>query len=425
MINSKNRNSLSVLIGVLMFFASIFFMPGRATAYSVLTHEAVVDACWEKSFVPLLKNKYPAIKPEQLKEAHAYAYGGAIMPDMGYFPFGSHFFTNLVHYVRNGDFENALLDEAQDANEYAFALGCLCHYMSDKYGHSLGTNYCVALAYPKLEKKFGHVITYEENEIAHRRMEFSFDVLQTARGNYASQSYHDFIGFKVARPLLERAFSKTYGMDINDVFGNLSLAISTFRWSVQSLFPELMKAAWVIKKKDIQKLRPDATSRNFKYKMHHRNYYQEYGKERHRPGFFANTLALLIRVLPKVGPLKVLKVKAPGPAEEKLFINSFDTVLVQTSRAMNSLSNSTINFNNIDFDTGADTYPGEYTLADKAYEELLFKLQQDNFYCTNQGLKSSLMQFFNEYKPVVANKRTEQEWAKVNSGFHELELCKP
>lgn len=403
----------------------ILFNPLSARAYSVLAHEAIVDASWEKSIQPLLQHKYPDATKEQLKEAHAYAYGGAIAPDMGYFPFGSHLFTNLVHYVRSGDFVNTLLDEAQDVNEYAFALGFLCHYMSDKYGHFLGTNRCVPIVYPKMMKKFGNQVTYEEDNISHKRMEFAFDVLQTAKGNYATQAYHDFIGFNVSKPLLERAFSKTYGLDINDIFGNLPLAIETFRWSVMSLFPVLTRSAWVIKKNEILKVQPTATSRNFRYKMNRSNYYLEYGKKHRKPGIFANALSFLIRVLPKVGPLKSLKLKEPGPAAEKLFIQSFDTVLTNCSAAMKILNNHNLNFTNIDFDTGNDTAPGEYKLADKNYNKLLLKLKDKNFIQLNNELKVNITEFYSHSTPPKATRKERKEWVKINSALNQLKTSQP
>lgn len=394
-------------------------------AYSVLTHEAIVDAIWEKSIQPLLRQKYPGVTDEQLKEAHSYAYGGAIAPDMGYFPFGSRLFTDLVHYVRSGDFVNALLDEAQDADEYAFALGFLSHYIADKDGHSLGTNLCVPIVYPKMMKKYGNKVTYAEDKISHRRMEFAFDVLQTASGNYASQAYHDFIGFNVSRSLLERAFRKTYGLEINDVFKNFSLAIETFRWSVMSLFPLLTKAAWVIKKNDILKLQPTATSRSFRYKMSKANYYEEHGKKQRKPGFFTKVLSWVILVSPKVGPLKSLKIKEPGPAAEKLFIQSFDTVLVKCTYSMNTLGSGNINFANIDFDTGNNTAPGEYKLADINYGNLILKLRKEKFNLLSAPLKLNIIDFYSNPNVKIATKKCHKESKKLGKALEKLKISQP
>ena len=408
-----------------MVALAILCSPLSSKGYSVLTHEAIIDALWEKTIQPLLKHKYPDVTDIQLKEAHSYAYGGAIAPDMGYFPLGSHLFTDLVHYVRSGDFVNALLDEAKDINEYAFAVGFLSHYMADKYGHFLATNRCVPIVYPKMRKKFGNIVTYEDDNISHKRVEFAFDVLQTAKGNYASLAYHDFIGFNVSRSVLERAFLKTYGLDINDVFVNLSLSIKTFRWSVMSLFPLFTKTAWVIKKDEILKLRPTATSRSFTYKMGGANYYQEYGKKHKMPGFFANTLSWIIRVVPKAGPLKALKIKAPGTEAEALFIQSFDTVLLNYNSSMKILESGNINFANIDFDTGNNTTPGEYKLADINYGILLLKLNKKKFYLLNAELKQNIIEFYSHPNATIATKNGRAEWKKINKALGRLKISVP
>jgi len=403
----------------------ILCSPLSSKGYSVLTHEAIIDAIWEKTIQPLLKNKYPGATETQLKEAHSYAYGGAIAPDMGYFPLGSHFFTDLVHYVRSGDFVSALFDEAKDINEYAFALGFLSHYMADKYGHFLATNLCVPIVYPKMMKKFGKVVTYEDDKISHKRMEFAFDVLQTAKGNYASMAYHDFIGFNVSRSLLERAFRKIYGLNINDAYVNLSLSIKAFRWSVVSLFPLFTRTAWVIKKDDILKLQPTATSQSFRYKMGRANYYQEQGKKHRLPGFFANSLSWIIRVVPKIGPLKALKIKAPGPDAEKLFIQSFDTVLVNCNSFMKISDSGNVNFANIDFDTGSKTTPGEYKLADINYNTLLLKLNKKKFNLLNAGLKQNIIEFYSDPKTTIATEYGRGEWKKIIRALDRLKISQP
>jgi len=408
-----------------MVAIGILCSPLSSKGYSVLTHEAIIDALWEKTIQPLLKHKYPAATELQLKEAHSYAYGGAIAPDMGYFPLGSRLFTDLVHYVRSGDFVNAFLDEAKDLNEYAFALGFLSHYMADKYGHFLATNRCVPIVYPKMKKKFGNIVTYEDDNISHKRMEFAFDVLQTAKGNYASLAYHDFIGFNVSRSVLERAFRKTYGLDINDIFVNLSLSIKTFRWSVMSLFPLFTKTAWLIKKDEIRKVQPTATSRSFTYKMSKANYYLEKGKKHRMPGFFANALSWIIRVVPKTGPLKALKIKAPGPEVEALFIQSFDTVLVNCISSMTILNSGNINLTNIDFDTGNNTSPGEYKLADINYGNLLLKLNKKKFNLLNTELKINIIEFYGDPNATIATENGRAEWKKINRAFEKLKISVP
>ncbi|MDB5253163.1 MAG: hypothetical protein JWP27_2332 [Flaviaesturariibacter sp.] len=388
-------------------------------AYSVLTHEAIIDALWEPSIKPLLRKNFPAATEQELIAAHGFAYGGALMPDMGYFPFGSPFFTNLLHYVRSGDFVTTLLADARSLNEYAFALGTLSHYNADRYGHSLGTNRVVPLVYPET-KKFGTVVTYEEDPLAHKRVEFGFDVLQTARGNYASEAYHDFIGFHFADTLLRAVFQKVYGLPLDDLFGNFERAVNTLRWSVKSLFPVLTRAAWRAKRADIEKARPGATARNFRYKMSRKAYQRAFGTETNKPGIFTSMLSGLIRVLPKVGPLKALKFKGPDAKAEKLFIESFDTVSAHYAVQLASLRTGSVVLANTDYDTGNKTEPGEYALADQTFRCLLLNLQKEGFTAVPGSLSQSLLQFFQVERPIPKTAKKRAEAARVAAALATL-----
>ena len=216
--------------------------------YSVLSHEALVDVLWDAKLRPLLLGRFPQATPEELKRAHGFAYGGAIIQDFGYYPHGTPAFSDLTHYVRTGDFVVALFQEARDLNEFAFALGALSHYASDLDGHRFGTNMGEPLLYPKLQKKFGNVVTYEDNPAAHLKTEFGFDVLQVARGNFAPQAYHDFIGFFVAKELVERAFSDTYGLELKDLFDDFDQAVNSYRSAVSRTIPMATRIAWSMKK---------------------------------------------------------------------------------------------------------------------------------------------------------------------------------
>src|SRR5271157_5436053 len=128
----------------------LFASPEPARAYSVLTHQALVDSLWEDSIKVVLLKRFPTATKEELRVAHGYAYGGCIIQDLGYYPFGSRFFSDLVHYVRSADFLPSLLEESRDLNEYAFALGAVSHYGADVEGHSLGVNRAVPILYPNL-----------------------------------------------------------------------------------------------------------------------------------------------------------------------------------------------------------------------------------------------------------------------------------
>ena len=262
--NRMKINIMKSILSVALLITLVLATAQPSFGYSVLTHEAIIDTTWNDSIKPTLLKRFPRATVDQLREAHAYAYGGAIIQDMGYYPFGSKIFTDLVHYVRSGDFIEALLKEASDLNEYAFALGALAHYAADNEGHSIGVNPGVPVIYPKLRAKFGNRVTYAEDPAAHLKTEFGFDVLQIARGKYAPQAYHDFIGFEVSKPVLERAFKQTYGIEMKDLFANLDLAIGSYRRAVSTVIPEMTKVAWETKKDAIEKTTPGRNSREIR-----------------------------------------------------------------------------------------------------------------------------------------------------------------
>jgi len=231
-------------IAIVAAMVAVLCSPRQASAYSVLAHEANIDALWDTTIAPMLQARFPEATAAEIVEARAYAYGGCVIQDLGYYPFGSHVFSNLLHYVRTGDFVHALISDALDIDEYAFALGALGHYAADNSGHPMAVNRAVPLMYPKLRAEFGDAVTYAQAPKNHVLVEFSFDVVQVAAGAYAPAAYHSYIGFKVAKPALERAFRATYGIEMSDFFLSEDLAIATYRHAVGTTIPEMTKVAW-------------------------------------------------------------------------------------------------------------------------------------------------------------------------------------
>jgi Zinc dependent phospholipase C len=388
--------------------------------YSVLTHEGIIDSCWDNSIKPLLLKKYPQTTVEQLREAHAYAYGGAIIQDMGYYPFGSKFFTDLAHYARSGDFIESLIAEAQDLDEYAFAIGALAHYAADNNGHSIAINRAVPILYPKLRMRYGDKVTYVEDPAAHLKTEFGFDVVQMARGRYPSEAYRDFIGFKVSKPLLERAFKKTYGLEIKDVFANVDLALGTYRRAVSSVIPEITKVAWETKKDEIEKNNPGITREKFLYTLSRAEYEKEYGKDYYKPGALAKTLAFFVRILPKVGPLKTLAFKPPTPEAEQMYVESVNATLDVYRDLLGRVSSGRLDLENKDFDTGQPTRAGEYKLADETYTKLVIKLSDKSFEFMTAELRQDILVFFGDLNAPIVTKRDKGDWKKALSALEKL-----
>lgn len=374
----------------------LLLIPSRTKAFSILAHEAIIDAAWDKTLKPMLLTRYPNTTDEDLKKAHAYAYGGCLVPDMGYMPFGDPYFTNLLHYVRTGDFVMELINDSQNLNQYAFALGVLSHYLADEYGHSLATNETVPLLYPKLEQKFGPVITYGDDHTSHSRTELAYDVLQSAKGNYASTAYHDFIGFSIDSTLLATAFQKTYGESLKEMFPKYSTTVSTFRWGVRDLFPAMTHRAWHLKKDDIRKGNVGMTQEKFKYHMNRRMFQQEFGSDYTQPRFSARMVSLIIKLLPKIGPLKKLKFIYPGPEGEKLFAKSMDSTLYHYTVDLKLVSENRLKLINMDYDTGKPTEMYEYKLTDETYKDWILKLQKNDFKDTSPDMRGNILGFYSK-----------------------------
>ena len=384
------------------------FLAPRASAYSVLSHEAIIDAAWDvagdapvTSIKALLLKRFPGASEDELRKAHAYAYGGAIIQDMGYYPFGSHLFSDLVHYIRSGDFILNEIAEAQDLNEYAFALGSLAHYAADTIGHPGATNLAVPMLYPKVGRKFGRTATYEDNPGDHLKAEFSFDVAEVAEHHFAPQGYHDFIGFEVSKPLLERAFLKTYGVPLKDVASTVDLSLSSYRHSVASIIPEMTKVAWREKEKELMQASPGLTKQKFVYALARSSYEKEWGTDYGKPGAWARFLAFLFEILPKVGPLKALTFHAPTPATQKLFMESFVKSLKLYQEQLASIgAKGVLPLANTNFDTGVPAQFGAYKMADEACGKLLIKLSGAKFAGVDADLRHSLLEYYGSAAPA-------------------------
>ena len=404
--------------------ALILCGPSPSFSYSVLTHEAIIDSVWGDSIQPLIKRRFPEATAEQLREAYAHAYGGALIQDMGYYPFGSKLFTDLTHYVRSGDFIEALLAESRDINEYAFALGALSHYAADNEGHSMAVNRVVPALYPKLRAKYGDEVTYGENPTAHMRTEFGFDVLQVARGRYAPTDYRNFIGFKVSKHLLERAFKATYALELKDVFSDLDLAIGSYRRAASAIIPKMTQVAWETKKDEIEKLTPGAAREKYIYNISRADYEKEWGKKYDKPDFEDKLLAFFFSIIPRIGPMKTLSFKPITPETERLFLHSFEATLNQYRALLRRAQPGRIVLVNANLDLGRTTRPGEYRLADEAYSDLVTKLHKNEFNNVTPELRKNILSFFSDLNAPIATKKDSSDWRKVMLALEKLKTTR-
>ena len=401
--------------------AIIMVTANPLSAYSVLSHEATIDVTWDKLLEPLLKQRFPRASAEDLVRARSFAYGGSVIQDLGYYPFGNKFFSNLVHYVRSGDFVEALLRDARDVDEFAFALGALAHYANDTSGHPEAINVTVPIVYPKLQQKYGDVVTYAQAPRQHVVVEFSFDIVHAVGGAFLPDTYKRFIGFRVATPLLERAVRETYGLEMRDLFANLDRSISTYRYSVSQIIPVLTDAAWRDKHDEIVKLTPSIDRSAFVFSYPRASFESDYGRDYQRPGLFARFLGVLYRILPKVGPLKPLSFKAPTPEAAELFAKSFRDATAKFRAEVDDLKDRKFEVANANFDTGRPSRFGDYSLADETYGELLDRLSDHKFQGTPVALTRNIVSFYGDGPgPSVKDKRVRKRWTKVERTLEEL-----
>lgn len=402
---------------------TVMLMPsGVLFGYSVLTHEEIVDLAWTSELRPLLLHRFPALTENQIREAHSYAYGGSVIQDLGYYPFGSRDFSDLLHYVRSGDFVIELLHQSQDANEYAFALGALSHYASDIDGHP-AVNAAVALRYPKLRAKYGNSVRYAQDNAAHLKTEFGFDTLQVAKNRYASDQYHDFIGFKVAQPLLERTFVTVYGLQLKDVLVHEDLAIGSYRYSVSRLIPQMTKVALQTHKKDLMRETPNFAKKKFLYRLSRSDYEREWGKTYTKPSVKTRILSLLFRYMPKVGPFKGMGFDSPTAQTEDLYIKSINTTVDHYVVLLEQVRAGTLALPNYDLDDGKKTIAAEYSLADETYASLLARLSARKFEGTSPQLRDNILAFYADLSMPIETRKNPARWQVVLIQLNELKIA--
>ena len=417
---AKRRRRFSLRASALLLV--LLLCSGGSSAYSVLTHEEIVDLLWADKIRPLLLKRFPALTDEQIEDAHAYAYGGAVIQDLGYYPFGSREFSDLVHYVRSGDFVRELLMESQDVNEYVFALGALSHYASDIAGHP-AVNQAVAIEYPKLRARFGKSVLYAQDKTAHLKTEFGFDTVQVAKNRYASQQYHDFIGFQASKSLLERVFPVVYGVELKDVLTHEDLAVGSYRFAVSR--PQMTKVALQTHKKELMRETPNLAKQKFLYRLSRSGYEKEWGKDYVKPGAGTRILSALLRYIPKVGPSKGLAFNNPTAKTEDLYIKSINATVDRYRALLDEVRADTLVLPNFDLDSGQATKANEYSLSDDSYAKLLARLSGGKFGLTTPELRDNILAFYSDPAAPINTKKKPSAWQNVLTELDQLKSTTP
>jgi hypothetical protein len=385
-------------------------------AWSFLTHETIIDMTWESGIEPVLLKEYPDTTPDQLRMAHAYAYGGSVIQDVGYYPFGSPSFSNLTHYVRTGDFIANLIRGAHNVNELAFALGALSHYVGDTMGHLDAVNPAVAVEFPDLARKYGPVVTYEQSPGAHVRTEFAFDIDQLSHSRFAPAAYLSHVGFQVSRELLERAFYVTYGLSLSSVIGNESHAISSYDWSVRVFLPRVAYAEALLHRKSFPPDQDLPGLPEFERRLKEtsaRNGWESYRKR--KPSFRTRVVAVLIAIMPKVGVLSDLAIRGPDRGSEEKYIEGVNQSADRYLQLLTEIADrghDGFTVPDLDLDTGYATRPGAYRLTDRTYAKLLAHVTANNA-VPPIGLRQNILAFYSDPNAPIETKKHPGQWKKV------------
>jgi hypothetical protein len=391
-----------------------------AIPYSVQTHEELIDLAWKQSIRPILLKHYPTLTEAQLQEAHAYAYGGCAIQDFGYYPFGNGFFSDLTHYVRAGDFVSNLLRNAQTADELAFAIGSLSHYIGDMIGHSIAVNHAVPVEFPKLEKKYGTTVNYADNPHAHVQTEFAFDINQLSKRRFAPYDYLKFVGLEVPRPLLRKAFFETYGINLPDIIGSKETSIRVYRYGVRRFIPNIAAAETLLHKKNFPADLPSSDLDDLKKDLLQASADNNWETYRKNAGFGTHMFAGFIFILPKVGTLKMLSIKGPTQQTEDLYVKSVNRSIKAMRRVLTDYDHIDTYLANRDLDTGLLVKPGGYPLADKTYAKLLGMITEKPSNVIPNQLKHDLLAYYADPDAPIITKKSPEQWAKVQANLKVL-----
>jgi len=269
------------------------------------------------------------------------------------------------------------------------------------------------MEFPRLHKRYGATVTYAQDPKAHIQSEFGLDMEQVAKNRFTSDTYHDYIGFEVSKPVLQRAFEKTYGIPLDSVFKDLDLSIGSYRRAISKIIPKMTKAALLAHGKDIVRETPSFQKKKFLYNLSRANYEKEWGKGYQKPGIGTRIIAFILKFVPKVGPFKAVAFKDPSPAAEDLYIKSVNDTVEEYRRFLREARGRQFDLPNMDFDTGRPTRAGEYVLTDRTYAKLLDQLADKKFALLSPELRSNILDFYGNLSAPIATKHDRKAWAKT------------
>lgn len=392
-----------------------------AYAYSVLTHEQIIDLAWKDSIRPVLLSRFPNTTEAELLRAHSYAYGGCAIQDAGYYPFGKAFFSDLTHYVRTGDFVAALIRDARDVNELAFALGALSHYIGDSFGHHDAVNPSTAIEFPNLAAKYGPIVTYDDSPHGHVRTEFAFDIDQLSKHRLAPSAYLHHVGLRVSARLLDQAFYETYGLHANKIIGKERAAISSYRWSVRKFLPAFAYAEVLLHRKSFPQDVSTPAFDAYEQRVSQADFSNGWEQYRKKPGIRTHLLAFLILIVPKIGPASDLAIRGPNEETAQKYVESVNRTLARYEELLDQTRTAatSVQIENRDLDTGAKVRPGAYPLTDQTYARLVDRLSKTETPLPEE-LKNDVLAYYADPNAPIVTRKHPRAWEKVERELSQI-----
>jgi hypothetical protein len=250
-------------------------------------------------------------------------------------------------------------------------------------------------------------------------------MVQVAKNRYVSQQYHDFIGFQVSKPLLERTFPLIYGLELKDVLTHEDLAVGSYRFAVSRLIPQMTQIALRTHKKDMMKETPNFEKKKFLYRLSRSEYEKEWGKDYTKADFGTRVWSVLLRYMPKIGPFRALAFNNPTPQTEDLYFKSINTTVDKYRMYLQQVRAGSLELDNRDFDTGKETKAAEYSLTDVAYAKLLGQLAERKFDLTSADLRDNILDFYSDLSLPLETKKDAARWQSVLSSLDQLKLVTP
>jgi hypothetical protein len=182
----------------------------------------------------------------------------------------------------------------------------------------------------------------------------------------------------------------------------------------------MTKVALQTHKKELIREVPNFARKKFLYRLSRSEYNKEWGKTYSKPGLGTRILAVIFRIIPRIGPFKGLGFNNPTPKTEDLYIKSIDTTVDRYRAFLEEVRTGKLALPDCDFDSGNPTKAAEYSLTDEAYANLLAALTERKFDRATPELRDNILGFYSDLSLPVETKKDPARWQAVLADLNEL-----